>query len=47
MKPSTINTVYKNEIDEKTLVKIIKEMKEIKDEIIEVLFTELPVKEFF
>jgi len=47
MKLSTINTAYRNEIDENALAKAIKEMKEVKDERIEVLFTEVPVKELF
>ncbi|RUM49877.1 MAG: hypothetical protein DSY47_02805 [Hydrogenothermus sp.] len=47
MKLITINNAYKNEIDDKVFAKAIKEMKDFKDERMEVLFTEIPTKELF
>ncbi|WP_028951053.1 hypothetical protein [Sulfurihydrogenibium subterraneum] len=47
MKLITINNAYKTEIDDKVFAKAIKEMKDIQDERIEVLFTEIPTKELF
>ncbi|ACN98934.1 hypothetical protein [Sulfurihydrogenibium azorense] len=47
MKLSTINNAYKTEIDDKIFAKAIKEMTDIQDERIEILFTEIPTKELF
>ena len=48
MRLSQINTSFKKEIDDKVYAEAIKQMKDIQgDERIEILFTEVPVKELF
>ena len=48
MKLSQINIPFKDEVDDKIYATAIKQMKDLKnDERIDIIFTEIPVKELF
>ena len=48
MKLSQINIPFKDEVDDKIYATVIKQMKDLKDdERIDIIFTEIPVKELF